>query len=263
MEVHHHPQVEKKNFKEYFFEFLMIFLAVTMGFFAENLRERISDSHIENEFANELFAELKDDSSAAANILSVRIEKEKDMDYLNRYFRDSSLTNLSKNFYPSFTTSFYLINIYAFEPKDGILSQLRNSGSLHYFKSIELQKLLGDISVCINNVRYRNDQEYQYFASPLKPFLLKYYDFNWLDHLRKEDEKTNMLAMINNYRKSNHIINGEILNVTSLDRKEACNMIVFYKVMMLSTESLQLHNYIIANRKILQVLRENYTLENE
>ncbi len=25
MEVHHHPKVEKKNFKEYFLEFVMIF----------------------------------------------------------------------------------------------------------------------------------------------------------------------------------------------------------------------------------------------
>jgi hypothetical protein len=33
MEVHYHPNVEKKNFKEYFLGFLMIFLAVTMGFF--------------------------------------------------------------------------------------------------------------------------------------------------------------------------------------------------------------------------------------
>jgi hypothetical protein len=32
MEVHHHPSVEKKNFKEYFLEFIMIFLAVAMGF---------------------------------------------------------------------------------------------------------------------------------------------------------------------------------------------------------------------------------------
>ncbi len=34
MEVHHHPHVEKKSFKEYFLEGLMIFLAVTMGFIA-------------------------------------------------------------------------------------------------------------------------------------------------------------------------------------------------------------------------------------
>ena len=41
MEVHHHPKVEKKNLKGYFLEFLMIFLAVTMGFLAENLRESL------------------------------------------------------------------------------------------------------------------------------------------------------------------------------------------------------------------------------
>ena len=32
MEVHHHPHPGKKKFKEYFFEFLMLFLAVTLGF---------------------------------------------------------------------------------------------------------------------------------------------------------------------------------------------------------------------------------------
>src|SRR5215471_5281072 len=43
MEVHHHPHVEKKRFKEYFLEFLMIFLAVTLGFFAENIREHFAE----------------------------------------------------------------------------------------------------------------------------------------------------------------------------------------------------------------------------
>jgi hypothetical protein len=47
MEVHHHLHVEKKNFKEYFLEFLMIFLAVTLGFFAENIREGISNHNKE------------------------------------------------------------------------------------------------------------------------------------------------------------------------------------------------------------------------
>ena len=43
MEVHHHPDLhhEKKKWKEYFLEFLMIFLAVTLGFIAENIRESI------------------------------------------------------------------------------------------------------------------------------------------------------------------------------------------------------------------------------
>lgn len=39
MEVHHHPHVEKKNFKEYFLEFVMIFLAVFLGFCREYKRK--------------------------------------------------------------------------------------------------------------------------------------------------------------------------------------------------------------------------------
>ena len=50
MEVHHHPHVKIQNFKEYFLEFLMIFLAVTMGFFAENVREYISNKEKENKY---------------------------------------------------------------------------------------------------------------------------------------------------------------------------------------------------------------------
>lgn len=44
MEVHHHSHHPKK-WKEYFLEFLMLFLAVTLGFLAENYRE----TYIEHE----------------------------------------------------------------------------------------------------------------------------------------------------------------------------------------------------------------------
>jgi hypothetical protein len=41
MEVHHHPDLhhKRKHFREYVLEFFMIFLAVTLGFFAESIRE--------------------------------------------------------------------------------------------------------------------------------------------------------------------------------------------------------------------------------
>jgi hypothetical protein len=61
MEVHHHPHVEKKNFKEYFLEFLMIFLAVTLGFFAESLRENISDNRQEKEYVYSMISDLTSD----------------------------------------------------------------------------------------------------------------------------------------------------------------------------------------------------------
>jgi hypothetical protein len=265
MEVHHHTHAAhgKKDWKTYTWEFLMLFLAVFCGFLAEYQLEHVIEHQREKEYANALYTELSDDSTVAANKLSNRLDKEKDMDYLSSYFRDSSLTDLPKKFYPAYTTSLYLINTYTFEPKDGILNQLKNSGSMRYFKSIALQKLLGDISVNINNIRQRNEQEYQYFASPIKPFMLKYYDWSWLDELRKSDTVANVLDVINNYRQNNQDIKRNILNIASLDRGEAANLVLFYKQMMVSSRSLQLNNYIVTNHKILQVLRENYSLENE
>jgi hypothetical protein len=64
MEVHHHPDVhhKKKKFKEYFLEFLMIFLAVTLGFFAESLREHIGDNSKEKEYVNSLRKDLITDT---------------------------------------------------------------------------------------------------------------------------------------------------------------------------------------------------------
>src|SRR5262252_909744 len=58
MEVHHHPHVEKKRFKEYFLEFLMIFLAVTLGFFAENIREHFAEKKTTREYLESLETEL-------------------------------------------------------------------------------------------------------------------------------------------------------------------------------------------------------------
>ena len=49
MEVHHHRHVEKRNFAAYLLEFIMIFLAAALGFFAEGLREHMDDRSKEYE----------------------------------------------------------------------------------------------------------------------------------------------------------------------------------------------------------------------
>ncbi len=64
MEVHHHPQLEHKPkpWKEYFLEGIMIFLAVTMGFFAESLREHIANNEKEKQIVASLVKDLKKDT---------------------------------------------------------------------------------------------------------------------------------------------------------------------------------------------------------
>ena len=64
MEVHNHPHVEKKNFKEYFSEFLMIFLAVTLGFFAENIREHFVNREKEKNYMEGILQDLEKGTAA-------------------------------------------------------------------------------------------------------------------------------------------------------------------------------------------------------
>jgi hypothetical protein len=82
MEVHHHPEVhhKKKNFKEYFLEFLMIFLAVTLGFFAENIREYFSNNERVTQLSQQMIQELKKDTASLnANIaLQTNLKKKAD-----------------------------------------------------------------------------------------------------------------------------------------------------------------------------------------
>jgi hypothetical protein len=64
MEVHHHSGEHHgpKKFKDYFLEFLMIFLAVTMGFLAENVREYLTDDKHVTELAGQLKEDLINDT---------------------------------------------------------------------------------------------------------------------------------------------------------------------------------------------------------
>ena len=69
MEVHHHPEVEKKGIKEYILEGLMIFIAVMMGFFAESLREHIADNSKENEYMRSMVQDLKADTAELSSCI--------------------------------------------------------------------------------------------------------------------------------------------------------------------------------------------------
>ncbi len=72
MEVHHHSH-KPKNWKEYITEFIMLFAAVTLGFFAENLREHSIISH---RIEQNKVAILKDLEQDAITIDSILIDEQ-------------------------------------------------------------------------------------------------------------------------------------------------------------------------------------------
>ncbi len=75
MEVHHHPNVEKKSFKGYILEGLMIFMAVTMGFIAENIREKITEHKNATILAQSLFEDMKKDTASLHLVIAFSYKK--------------------------------------------------------------------------------------------------------------------------------------------------------------------------------------------
>ncbi len=179
MEVHHHAQHEgKKSWKSYFWEFLMLFLAVFCGFLAEYQLEHTIEKERGKELAESFYNELKGDSLAIQIAMGNRQRKDAAFNYLKKYFRDSYVTRCSKAFSIDFFYAFATYSPSIFEPNDAILDQLKNSGSLRYFKNRELQELTGKISVAISNLRNRNQMELTYTHEMINPFFLKHSDQN-------------------------------------------------------------------------------------
>lgn len=62
MEVHHpHHPTHKKKWSEYLLEFFMLFVAVTLGFFAENIREHIAEGNKKRELLGSVSNGFKKD----------------------------------------------------------------------------------------------------------------------------------------------------------------------------------------------------------
>ena len=138
MEVHHHPELphkgEKKNFKEYFLEFVMIFLAVTMGFIAENIRERLSDNEKEKYYIESLIKNLKDDTATIKTVIDANIAQIKGIDSLQAVTKNN-VSDIKVQDSLFYYTTMYLLYDNDFKNNDITLVQLRNAGGYRVIKN--------------------------------------------------------------------------------------------------------------------------------
>ncbi len=135
MEVHHHPDLHhrRKKFKEYFLEFLMIFMAVTLGFFAESLRENISDKNKEKEYITSFINDLKEDTAQFNSVLSendAKIDTLRKLILLSRGNMADTEVRRSLYFYIGRAVGYYSV----FKSNDATMMQLKNSGALRLIR---------------------------------------------------------------------------------------------------------------------------------
>ncbi len=162
MEVHHHPEVEKKGFKEYLLEGLMIFLAVFMGFIAENVREHVADSARETQYMESLVKDLKLDTIILNRAAVLKEQRISAIDSVLKYFRAnrdakkvpvSTYSQMRRGQWDMF-----------FIHHGGTIDQLKNAGGLRLIRvkgmvdSIESYYQMVQRSESRNTVYFDNQQ---------------------------------------------------------------------------------------------------------
>lgn len=263
MEVHHHGHVHHQSrWKEYLFQFFMLFLAVFLGFLAEYRFEHSIEHKRTVQLAENLYKELKSDSLRVQRVLEDRSLKEHCLEYLRDYFKDSSLTKNSRKVSPCMGLGVLLSLRFLFEPNDGVLSQLRYSGTLRYFQDPDIQQHLGDLMVAINNIRLRNEQEYNFYEETLRPFLFKHYDYEWYQVITQNGTIPAIDALKNYMATDSNKFEGRLKNSSSFDRDGAYSITSHYLLMLRGSRNVQLTPYIEANSNLLKELRKNYKIKD-
>jgi hypothetical protein len=161
MEVHHHPHVEKKNFKEYLLEGLMIFIAVTMGFFAENIREYFADVKIEKEYLSTYKQQLLINKEQLLDLKNDIINYTPVVDSLADLFfkkiENQDLTKTARLVSKSKVLLMTNIDIDAYQ-------QLVNSGGFKYIHNVALKDTMARYADAIKEFQNGNSFMLSYIA---------------------------------------------------------------------------------------------------
>ncbi len=151
MEVHKHPHhvTHKKKWGEYLLEFIMLFLAVFLGFVAENIREHVVENDRAKEFAISLVQDLQNDTTS----INVQVKTGKIYIAITDSILNLSNSRLEGRNAAKF--SFYTRFMYWTSPLSWnrvTFEQIKNSGSLRYFKNYQLLEKLTKYNELVNEI---------------------------------------------------------------------------------------------------------------
>lgn len=171
MEVHAHTHTARKKWTHYFWEFLMLFLAVFCGFLAENQREHMIEHQREKRFAVQLLADLTNDSVHFSFLINDIVPK---MDKRTRNLNELLTQQPS-------ATDKEVIQALGSVKRIGLLLtnttfiQMKASGTLRYIRNDSLTGLLSKYyDVLCARVIHSWEESRDFYTDYLLPFSLKH-----------------------------------------------------------------------------------------
>jgi hypothetical protein len=174
MEVHHHSGDHHgpKKFKDYFLEFLMIFLAVTLGFLAENFREVITAKSHVKELAGQLKEDLMNDTANLQRLIQIETIQLKRTDSLFTILTQPPkqidyirLQELVRN----------CEHIDLFYPSTGAMSTIKLELHLKEFVRTKIASYIDNYEKDVNVLKAFELRDVDYMGKYLETFMLKHF----------------------------------------------------------------------------------------
>jgi hypothetical protein len=139
VEVYHpHHPTHKKKWSEYLLEFFMLFLAVSLGFLAENIRERQTEKKVEVQLIHSLIEDLKADTAAFSLNATFWTNRVSGIDSLRHCLQpNNEKVDVAKTYYWA-AGSFSFTD---FRYHNGTIQQLRNGS----FRLIENRTVIDSL----------------------------------------------------------------------------------------------------------------------
>ena len=135
MEVHHHSHSARKKWTHYFWEFLMLFLAVFCGFLAEYQLEHVIEHQREKVYIRSMIEDLKKDTANFTTVIDNFQNNESRLEIVLRGFEEGR-----NKFSESWAKEFVYTSKMGFADffyTDRTLQQLKNSGGLRLIRNSE------------------------------------------------------------------------------------------------------------------------------
>lgn len=194
MEVHHHGHVhEKKKWKEYVFQFVMLLLAIFLGFQAENFRERISEKHIERDYIESLLIDLEGDITVIDStdvLLSKQIHGIDTIQTLLTY----DLTKNDSTIFNCYYYSTYLQLSFPVNFNERTITQLLSSGAMRFLKE---NNTADRVTEYFNIIRTADIQK-QLYIDNINKCIEAMYNVYDITYLRRKITDNDSLVFVNN-----------------------------------------------------------------
>ena len=196
MEVHHHSHTARKKWTHYFWEFLMLFLAVFCGFLAEYQLEHVIENQREKKYISSFIEDLKTDTMKINQLLETLVVQQKGFDTLMGILKEPGTLNNPEKLERH---AWHVFSLFAFYQTDRTLQQLKNSGGLRLIRKQAVSDSIMGYDNMVKEIAEQKDDLYnatQVAASMATQII----DFNtpnsiWIDRsLVPRPEKLNLLS---------------------------------------------------------------------